>query len=100
MHFMILGTDGDGGAAIRARIRPEHRHYLRHHGLPGLVVLMGGPTLADEGESMNGTLLIVEADGLERVRQFVAGDPYTRAGLFRAVDIRPWSWSLGQPEQG
>ncbi|MDO5058117.1 MAG: YciI family protein [Lautropia sp.] len=100
MYFMILGSDGEDGVAIRARIRPEHRHYLRHHGVPGLTVLMGGPTLADDGEAMNGTLLVVEADALETVHRFVAGDPYTRAGLFRAVDIRPWSWSLGQPERG
>lgn len=43
---------------------------------------------------MNGTLLIVEADDIERVRAFVADDPYSRAGLFRAVDVRPWTGGM------
>lgn len=43
---------------------------------------------------MNGTLLIVEADDIERVRAFVKDDPYSRAGLFASVDVRAWNCGL------
>lgn len=47
---------------------------------------------------MNGTLLVIQADSIDAVRAFVADDPYSRAGLFATVEIRPWRWGLGNPD--
>ncbi|MNR23761.1 YciI-like protein [compost metagenome] len=47
---------------------------------------------------MNGTLLVIEAHSLPEVEAFVQDDPYVQAGLFASVQIRPWHWSLGNPE--
>ena len=33
------------------------------------------------------------------VMAFVGNDPYMQAGLFERVEVRPWDWSLGNPEQ-
>ena len=51
-----------------------------------------------QGEQANGTLLVVEADDIAAVSEFVADDPYSQAGVFRSVEIRPWSWTVGVPE--
>ncbi|HEY4804151.1 MAG TPA: YciI family protein, partial [Paraburkholderia sp.] len=40
-----------------------------------------------------------EAEGYDDVMRFVRDDPYMLAGLFEHVEIRPWDWNLGNPEQ-
>jgi uncharacterized protein YciI/hemerythrin-like domain-containing protein len=97
VYFIVFATDKPGSADLRAATRPEHRQYL-HGGHEGIRLHHAGPTLSDDGRSMNGTLLVVEADDIARVRRFVAEDPYSRAGLFAEVTIRPWNWVTGAPQ--
>ncbi|MNP73759.1 YciI-like protein [compost metagenome] len=47
---------------------------------------------------MTGTLLVIEAASLPEVEAFMQDDPYVQAGLFASIQIRPWHWSLGNPE--
>ena len=42
----------------------------------------------------------LEADDIETVRAFAADDPYSLAGLFANVDVRPWNWTVGNPDGG
>jgi uncharacterized protein YciI len=56
---------------------------------------LGGPFL-DEAGDMAGSLLIVEAADLAAAQAFSADDPYTRAGLWERVDIRPFRATIGQ----
>ena len=97
MYFLVLGTDKPGMADVRSEVRPIHRAYLRNPGAHPVKVHFGGPTLTTQGEAMNGTLLIVEADDITAVSEFVADDPYSQAGVFKSVEIRPWAWTMGVP---
>ncbi len=97
MYAVVFATDRPGMADLRVATRPAHRHYLRNPGPHPVTVRLGGPTL-DEAGAMNGTMLVVEAADLAAVRAFVADDPYVRAGLFATVEIRPWDWGLGRPD--
>ena len=96
-YFAVFATDRPGSGALRAEIRERHRRYLRTPDGHDVVVRLGGPTLEEASGDMNGTLLVVEAASIDAVRAFVADDPYSRAGLFAAVEIRPWRWGLGNP---
>lgn len=98
MYFVVFATDLPGHEQARAQARPEHRAYLRDPLGHPVKVHLGGPTLTDDGQRMNGTLLVVEADRIEDVHAFLADDPYGRVGLFESVVVRPWSWGLGKPE--
>lgn len=98
MYFIVLGTDAAGKSEVRREMRPAHRAYLRNPAPHPVRVHLGGPTLSEDSRDMNGTLLVVEAAALGDVQRFVADDPYSRAGIFSTVDVRPWSWSLGEPE--
>jgi len=49
---------------------------------------------------MTGSLLVVEADTIKEVRALAADDPYTKAGLFSNTDVRPWNWTVGNPDGG
>lgn len=97
MFFLVLATDAPGMAAVRNEVRPVHRAYLSNPCHHLIKVHLGGPTLTTQGDEMNGTLLVIEADDITAVSDFVADDPYSQAGVFQSVEIRPWSWTLGTP---
>ncbi|MRV70465.1 YciI family protein [Duganella sp. FT92W] len=94
MYFVIFGTDKPHLLPLREQVRPSHRLYLRQPG-HRVTVRLAGPTHAPDGGAMNGTLLLVEAATLQDVEDFVRADPYSIAGLFQSVDIRPWTCGLG-----
>jgi len=98
MQFVVLATDKTGCLELRERTRPEHRVHLRTGPEHAVRVVLAGPTFEASGVRMNGTMLVVEAESIEAVARFVAVDPYSRAGLFERVDIRPWSCGLGRIE--
>lgn len=93
--FAVWATDGDGRLAERERVRPAHRARLREPGVHPVKVVLAGPTLDPHGASMNGTLLVVEADDLEAVHRFVGTDPYVDAGVYQSFEIRPFVCGLG-----
>nr|WP_100549913.1 MULTISPECIES: YciI family protein [unclassified Pseudomonas] len=100
-HFYaIFATDKPDLERLRSEIRPRHRQYLQEPHPHRVVVRLGGPTLSRCETSLNGTLLVVEAASLSEAEAFFADDPYVQAGLFERVEIRPWSWGLGNPQMG
>lgn len=97
--FAVFATDYPDSLALRQRLRPSHQAHLRATDAHRVVVRLGGPTLDDAGLAMNGTLLVIEAGSLSEVESFIQDDPYVQAGLFSSIQIRPWHWSLGNPER-
>jgi uncharacterized protein YciI len=97
--FAVFATDHPDSLALRQRLRPSHQAHLRATDAHRVVVRLGGPTLDDAGLAMNGTLLVIEAGSLSEVESFIQDDPYVQAGLFSSIQIRPWHWSLGNPER-
>lgn len=91
MLYVLYCRDRDDAIGVRQANRPAHLEYARDNDM----IRMAGPLLADDGETMIGSLFVVEADDLEAVRRFSADDPYTRAGLFARVEIHPFRWLLG-----
>ena len=56
-------------------------------------------SLEEDGTSMNGSLIVVEAASLEDARKLITGDPFAKAGIFASVEIRPWLWSINKPSK-
>lgn len=96
-YFIFYGADGPGGDEIRARVREAHRAHIRVE-QPGCRLAAAGVLVEDDGVRMDGTLLVFEADDRAAVERFMAGDPYSREGLFARVDIRRWNWVVGAPQ--
>ncbi|MHC8354286.1 YciI family protein [Pseudomonas sp. LB3P81] len=96
--FAVFATDHPNSLALRQRLRPSHQAHLRATEMHRVIVRLGGPTLDDASAAMNGTLLVIEAGSLPEVEAFIQDDPYVQAGLFASIQIRPWHWSLGNPE--
>ncbi|PWR22591.1 YciI family protein [Zavarzinia aquatilis] len=96
MLFAVICTDKPGGMDIRLANRPAHIDWLK---APDSRIRIAGPFTTEDGAAMTGSLLVIEADSLEDARAYCAGDPYARAGLFSAVEIKPWKWVIGQPAE-
>jgi uncharacterized protein YciI len=45
-----------------------------------------------------GSLVIIKADDVAGAQATAAADPYAKAGLFSAVEIKPWNWVIKNPE--
>jgi uncharacterized protein YciI len=92
MLYVIHCVDKPNSLALRMATREAHLGYVRIQ--RSVTFRVGGPYLSPEG-TMIGSMLIVEADKPEQVREFVAGDPYGKAGLFERVEVRPWKVTAG-----
>ena len=96
MLYALICMDKPNSLALRKANRPEHVAYLE--GL-GETLVFAGPFTEADGETMNGSLVVIEAASLEAARKIAAGDPFARAGLFASVDIRTWLWVINNPEE-
>jgi uncharacterized protein YciI len=90
--FAMVCIDRPDSLAVRMGAREAHLAYVRER---AAMVKLGGPILDAAGD-MAGSLMIVEADDLAAAQAFNANDPYTLAGLWQSVDIRPFRTTVGQ----
>lgn len=88
MLFAIHCIDHDGKVAVRAENYDAHKAYLSAAPIRSVI---SGPLLAEDGETMIGSLFIVEAADIEAVRRFNAADPFQAAGIWKEVHIHPFS---------
>ena len=96
MLFALICTDKPGSLPLRKANRPEHLAYLE---TLGETLVLAGPFTEPDGETMNGSLIVVEAPSLEAARKIAAGDPFAKAGVFASVDIRPWLWTIDNRDE-
>ena len=82
--FVLICLDKPKSLDVRLGAREAHLAWVKDQPLK-----FGGPFL-DEAGDMAGSLMIVEVADLAAARAFNAADPYTRAGLWGSVDIRPF----------
>jgi uncharacterized protein YciI len=85
MLFVLTAIDKDNGLALRKSVREAHLAFIKETGAARL----GGPFL-DSAGNMIGSMLIFEAEDMDRAKAWSAKDPYVKAGLFQSTDIRPW----------
>lgn len=92
--YALICTDKPDSVELRMKERPGHIDYL--NGL-GDRLKAAGP-FTDEAGSPIGSLVIVEARDRAGAEDVAKNDPYAKAGLFAAVEIRAWKWGLKNPE--
>ena len=94
MLYALICTDRPNSLELRLKERPAHIDYL--NGLGDR--LKGGGPFLDEAGNPIGSLIFVEAKDRSAAEDIAKNDPYAKAGLFAAVEIRAWKWSLKNPE--
>lgn len=92
MYFAIECRDKPDHAQVRTENRPAHLDYLKSQSDS---IVFAGPLTDDAGETMLGSLLVIEAESRKQVEDFCAGDPYAKAGLFAETKITAWKRVIG-----
>jgi len=96
MLFAFVCKDKPGHLNVRMDTRPVHLEHLNRLNAEG-TLKMAGPFLDAEGKP-NGSLVIVSAETIEAAKAIADSDPYTKAGLFESVEIKPFNWVFNNPE--
>ena len=93
MHFVVIARDKPDHVDIRMAARPRHVEWLKAN-----PIRIAGPFMSDDGKTMIGSMLVFEADSVEDVEAMMAKDSFAEVELFESVEIRPWKWTVGDPE--
>jgi len=97
IHTFFL-IDKPGRGELRLRVRPEHKAYLA---AVADRIAFAGPLVGDDGETMIGSLLAIDFDSREAAQAWLAGEPFTRAGVYASNSIHAfvnlWPQKAGFP---
>ncbi|MGV1758570.1 YciI-like protein [Rhizobium sp. A22-96] len=96
MLFAFVCKDKPGHLNVRMEARPAHVEHLNKLNAEGMLK-MAGPFLDADGKP-SGSLVIVSAETIEAAKAIADADPYTKAGLFESVEIKPFNWVFNNPE--
>ncbi len=87
MHFTIHCLDKTGGLPDRLANYEAHKAYL---GSAPVRIVISGPLLAPDQETMIGSFFLVEAETQAEVQAFHDADPFKKAGIWEQVSIHPF----------
>ncbi|GAB0117719.1 YciI family protein [Acidisoma sp. 7E03] len=84
MHFIIHCLDKPGAVQDRLAHYDAHKSYL---GQAPVRILVSGPLLANDHETMIGSFFLVDAETQQEVQSFHDADPFKKAGIWDKVSI-------------
>lgn len=87
MPYVIITKDKPDSLDLRTRERGVHLEYLdanRHR------LLATGAMTDDDGNGGSGSVIIVDTDDRQEAEDFIAADPFTKAGLFESTRVVRW----------
>lgn len=87
MLFMVRCLDHSDALPVRLANYEGHKAYLEEKPIR---IVVSGPLLADDSQTMIGSLFIVEADSKGEVEIFSSADPFNAAGVWSSIEIRPF----------
>jgi uncharacterized protein YciI len=87
MIFAFHLIDRPDAGDLRLRVRPEHKAYLA---AMAERIAFAGPLTDDDGQTMIGSLLAIDFEDRAAAEQWMAQEPFTKAGLYEAVSVRPF----------
>lgn len=94
MYYAITGLDAPGTLERRLANRPAHIERLKALQEQGRLLLAGPFPAIDSPDpgpaGFTGSLIVAEFDDLETARAWAEADPYKAAGVYAAVEVRPF----------
>lgn len=92
-HFIIHCLDASDALPRRLRHYDDHKAYLAS---AGIKILVSGPLLSDDGETMIGSFFLIEAPTKADAEAFNAADPFRRAGIWSEIRINAFHKRIDQ----
>ena len=84
MIYVFTLIDKPDSLPLRLRMRPEHKAYLA---AMADRIAFAGPLTADDGQTMIGSLLAIDFESRDAAHAWLAGEPFTQAGLYASTSI-------------
>ena len=79
MLFCLHILDKPGRVDTRKKLVDAHRAYQTQCGVD---ITLSGPLLAEDGETMIGSMFLIEAHDEAAVQAFIDGDPFTKNNVW------------------
>lgn len=83
-HFIVHCLDAPDALPRRLEHYEAHKAYLD---IAPVRILVSGPLMSDDGETMIGSLFLIEAETKTAVDSFNAADPFRRNGIWAEIRI-------------
>ncbi len=94
MLYAIIATDSDNSLDKRKANRPAHLERLEALKAQGRLILAGPHPAIDSqapgSAGFSGSLVVAEFASLEEAQTWAAADPYTAAGVYAHVTVKPF----------
>lgn len=87
MLFCFHNIDQPDAAALRQQWRPAHKEYLAR---VADQIAFAGPLLADDGVTMQGSLLVIDFPDRAAAEAWLRDEPFTRNGVYASISIRAY----------
>ena len=98
MIYIFHLIDKPGAGELRQRMRPQHKDYL---GQQASRIAFAGPLLADDGQTMVGSLLAIDFPDRDAAQRWLAQEPFNLAGLYAGTTVHAfanlWPQKAGFP---
>jgi|HigsolmetaAR201D_1030396.scaffolds.fasta_scaffold78157_2 uncharacterized protein YciI len=94
MLWAIYCVDRPNSTDLRMKLRPEHLEYLKEK---DSMIVLAGATLTDDGVTMTGSVIIIDAPDRATAEAFSEGDPFRKGGLFESVVIKRMRKGIWNP---
>ncbi len=85
MLFTMFCIDKPGVLETRKEVMSAHIEYLATESVK---IIMSGPLVSDDGESIVGSLYLFEAEDRAAVDEFQRNDPLVQADIWETIETR------------
>ncbi len=93
MLYVIFGIDAPDSGPKRVANRPAHLERIKALHAEGRIALVG-PFPRVDAPSLEagaaGSLIVAEFDSLDAARAWIDADPFSKAGVYATVEVRPF----------
>ena len=95
MLYIIHGFDKQDASSVRIEHYAAHKAFLSDLSMFKVTMVMSGPLVADDGHSMIGSFMLVDAPDRACVEAFHHADPFFKAGLWEKVTVTAFAKRQG-----
>ena len=87
MLFAIHAVDRAGALQTRLANYDAHKTFLSDTSRFGVNIVMSGPLVSDDGQTMIGSLFLIDAPSRAEVEAFHHADPFANTGIWERISI-------------
>lgn len=95
MLYVIHALDKPGALPTRLAHYDAHKAYLSAMEGTGVKTIMSGPLVEDDGQTMKGSMFLVDVPDRATAESFHRNDPFFKAGVWQDATITAYIKRVG-----